>query len=222
MAALHLANLITKSCLRRPLASFCRAPKSYLNAQSRIFGAGYRRRRPPVLRCLVVPGSGLCNLVFALFEFRAAAEQVVVLEAPAPEGLVVVVEVVVVEVVAVEEMVRVCFHGLLRFAELSTFLCKFVMRVVRPRRKTSRRYLSLLAKHPVITKAITSAFLTLVGDMICQVDFLLHVIKSIHGLKTDDVCFHFESQLLVIDQVPSLDVKRTFLFTLLGLVFVFE
>ncbi|KAK6148560.1 hypothetical protein DH2020_019472 [Rehmannia glutinosa] len=55
------------------------------------------------------------------------------------------------------------------------------------------RYLSLLAKYPVMTKAVTSAFLTLVGDVICQ---------------------------LVIDQVQSLDLKRTFIFTLLGLVLV--
>lgn len=54
-------------------------------------------------------------------------------------------------------------------------------------------YLGLLAKYPVTTKAITSAFLTLIGDLICQI---------------------------VIDQVPSLDLKRTFLFTLLGLVLV--
>ncbi|KAK6148184.1 hypothetical protein DH2020_019096 [Rehmannia glutinosa] len=54
-------------------------------------------------------------------------------------------------------------------------------------------YLSLLAKYPVMTKAVTSAFLTLVGDVICQ---------------------------LVIDQVQSLDLKRTFIFTLLGLVLV--
>ncbi|KAL3628977.1 hypothetical protein CASFOL_028023 [Castilleja foliolosa] len=54
-------------------------------------------------------------------------------------------------------------------------------------------YLSLLARYPVMTKAVTSALLTLVGDMICQI---------------------------VIDQVPSLDLKRTFRFTLLGLVLV--
>ncbi|KAM5550574.1 protein sym-1 [Rosa sericea] len=54
-------------------------------------------------------------------------------------------------------------------------------------------YLDLLAKYPVSIKALTSAFLTLIGDVICQ---------------------------LVIDQVPCLDVKRTFLFTLLGLVLV--
>ncbi|KAF7116642.1 hypothetical protein RHSIM_RhsimUnG0020800 [Rhododendron simsii] len=54
-------------------------------------------------------------------------------------------------------------------------------------------YLSLLDKHPVLTKAVTSALLTLIGDLICQV---------------------------MIDQVPSLDLKRTFLFTLLGLVLV--
>uniref|UniRef100_A0A803QN83 Uncharacterized protein n=1 Tax=Cannabis sativa TaxID=3483 RepID=A0A803QN83_CANSA len=54
-------------------------------------------------------------------------------------------------------------------------------------------YLGLLAKYPVATKAVTSALLTLVGDLICQI---------------------------AIDQVPSLDLKRTFLFTLLGLVLV--
>ncbi|KAL3655433.1 hypothetical protein CASFOL_001219 [Castilleja foliolosa] len=54
-------------------------------------------------------------------------------------------------------------------------------------------YLSLLANYPVMTKAVTSAFLTLVGDLVCQ---------------------------LWIDQVPSLDLKRTFIFTLLGLVLV--
>jgi len=54
-------------------------------------------------------------------------------------------------------------------------------------------YLALLAKYPVSIKALTSALLTLIGDLICQ---------------------------LAIDQVPSLDWKRTFLFTLLGLVLV--
>lgn len=54
-------------------------------------------------------------------------------------------------------------------------------------------YLSLLEKYPVLTKGVTSALLTLIGDLICQV---------------------------TIDQVPSLDLKRTFLFTLLGLVLV--
>ncbi|KAK0594835.1 hypothetical protein LWI29_001079 [Acer saccharum] len=54
-------------------------------------------------------------------------------------------------------------------------------------------YLALLAKYPVLTKAVTSALLTFIGDIICQV---------------------------VIDQAPSLDVKRTFVFTLLGLVLV--
>ncbi|XP_004303336.1 PREDICTED: protein sym-1 [Fragaria vesca subsp. vesca] len=54
-------------------------------------------------------------------------------------------------------------------------------------------YLDLLAKYPVLIKALTSAILTLIGDVICQ---------------------------LVIDQVPCLDLKRTFLFTLLGLVLV--
>ncbi|XP_057812358.1 protein sym-1-like [Salvia miltiorrhiza] len=54
-------------------------------------------------------------------------------------------------------------------------------------------YMSLLAKYPVPTKAVTSAFLTLVGDLTCQ---------------------------LMIDQAPSLDLKRTSIFTLLGLVLV--
>lgn len=54
-------------------------------------------------------------------------------------------------------------------------------------------YLSLLEKYPVWTKAVTSALLTLFGDLICQ---------------------------LWIDQVASVDVKRTLLFTFLGLVLV--
>ncbi|KAM3319403.1 protein sym-1 isoform X1 [Capsicum chacoense] len=54
-------------------------------------------------------------------------------------------------------------------------------------------YLSLLEKYPVWTKAITSALLTLFGDLICQ---------------------------LWIDQVASVDVKRTFLFTFLGFALV--
>ncbi|KAL2895707.1 PXMP2/4 family protein 4 [Bienertia sinuspersici] len=54
-------------------------------------------------------------------------------------------------------------------------------------------YMDLLAKSPVLTKAVTSALLTLVGDLICQ---------------------------LVIDKVPSLDFKRTSIFTFLGLAFV--
>ncbi|KAI4363955.1 hypothetical protein MLD38_020108 [Melastoma candidum] len=54
-------------------------------------------------------------------------------------------------------------------------------------------YISMLEKFPVLTKAVTSAFLTFLGDLICQV---------------------------VIDQAPSLDLKRNFLFTFLGLVLV--
>ncbi|KAM1094200.1 hypothetical protein FF1_009237 [Malus domestica] len=54
-------------------------------------------------------------------------------------------------------------------------------------------YLDLLAKYPVATKALTSALLTLIGDMVCQ---------------------------LVIDKALYLDLKRTFLFTLMGLVLV--
>ncbi|XP_010904732.1 protein sym-1 [Elaeis guineensis] len=54
-------------------------------------------------------------------------------------------------------------------------------------------YMMALDKYPVTTKAITSAFLTLIGDLICQ---------------------------LLIDQVSKLDFRRTFVFTLLGLVLV--
>ncbi|KAF9618128.1 hypothetical protein IFM89_000244 [Coptis chinensis] len=54
-------------------------------------------------------------------------------------------------------------------------------------------YLAALETYPVFTKALTSAILTCVGDLICQ---------------------------LVIDRVSTLDVKRTFLFTLLGFVIV--
>ncbi|XP_076953386.1 protein sym-1-like [Bidens hawaiensis] len=54
-------------------------------------------------------------------------------------------------------------------------------------------YLSLLEAYPVWTKAITSALLTFVGDLVCQV---------------------------LIDQVPSLDIKRVSLFTFLGMAMV--
>ncbi|TKY62762.1 Mpv17 protein [Spatholobus suberectus] len=54
-------------------------------------------------------------------------------------------------------------------------------------------YLALLGKYPVPVKALTSAILTLIGDLICQ---------------------------LVIDQVQSLDFKRTFIFTFLGFALV--
>lgn len=54
-------------------------------------------------------------------------------------------------------------------------------------------YLELLAKFPVLTKAVTSALLTFIGDLICQ---------------------------FAIDKVPSLDYKRNFIFTFLGLAFV--
>ncbi|XP_015577569.2 protein sym-1 [Ricinus communis] len=54
-------------------------------------------------------------------------------------------------------------------------------------------YMTLLGKYPVLTKALTAAVLTLIGDLVCQ---------------------------LVIDQVQSLDIKRTFLFTFLGLILV--
>ncbi|XP_058107550.1 protein sym-1 [Magnolia sinica] len=54
-------------------------------------------------------------------------------------------------------------------------------------------YLVALEKYPVLTKALTSALLTFIGDSICQ---------------------------LLIDRVPTLDLKRTFLFTFLGFVLV--
>ncbi|RLN28445.1 protein sym-1-like [Panicum miliaceum] len=54
-------------------------------------------------------------------------------------------------------------------------------------------YLMSLDKNPIATKAVTSAVLTLAGDLICQ---------------------------LVIDRVPELDLRRTFVFTLLGLALV--
>ncbi|KAJ3681023.1 hypothetical protein LUZ60_015512 [Juncus effusus] len=54
-------------------------------------------------------------------------------------------------------------------------------------------YLMALDKFPIITKAITSALLTLIGDLICQ---------------------------FVIDKVSKLDIKRTFVFTFLGLALV--
>uniref|UniRef100_A0A803LZV1 Uncharacterized protein n=2 Tax=Chenopodium quinoa TaxID=63459 RepID=A0A803LZV1_CHEQI len=54
-------------------------------------------------------------------------------------------------------------------------------------------YMDLLVKSPVLTKAVTSALLNFVGDLICQ---------------------------LAIDKVPTPDYKRTFMFTFLGLVLV--
>ncbi|KAL0908993.1 hypothetical protein M5K25_023511 [Dendrobium thyrsiflorum] len=54
-------------------------------------------------------------------------------------------------------------------------------------------YLTALDKHPVVTKALTSAFLTLIGDLSCQI---------------------------LIDHAPKLDGRRTFVFTFLGLVMV--
>ncbi|KAK7396091.1 hypothetical protein VNO78_16842 [Psophocarpus tetragonolobus] len=54
-------------------------------------------------------------------------------------------------------------------------------------------YLSLLGKYPVPVKALTSALLTLIGDLVCQ---------------------------LVIDKVQSVDFKRTFVFTFLGFALV--
>ncbi|KAL5715516.1 hypothetical protein ACHQM5_017325 [Ranunculus cassubicifolius] len=54
-------------------------------------------------------------------------------------------------------------------------------------------YLAALKNHPVLTKALTSAILTFIGDLICQ---------------------------LLIDKASTLDVKRTLLFTLLGFILV--
>ncbi|CAJ1917021.1 unnamed protein product [Sphenostylis stenocarpa] len=54
-------------------------------------------------------------------------------------------------------------------------------------------YLALLEKYPVAVKALTSALLNLIGDLICQ---------------------------LAIDKVQSLDFKRTFVFTFLGFALV--
>ncbi|XP_021745725.1 protein sym-1-like isoform X2 [Chenopodium quinoa] len=54
-------------------------------------------------------------------------------------------------------------------------------------------YMDLLLKSPVLTKAVTSALLNFVGDLICQ---------------------------LAIDKVPTPDYKRTSMFTFLGLVLV--
>ncbi|KAJ0261217.1 Peroxisomal membrane 22 kDa [Hirschfeldia incana] len=51
-------------------------------------------------------------------------------------------------------------------------------------------YLALLSNYPVLTKAVTSAILTLIGDLICQ---------------------------LTINKTSSLDKKRTLTFTILGL-----
>lgn len=50
-----------------------------------------------------------------------------------------------------------------------------------------------LDKNPIATKAVTSAVLTLAGDLICQ---------------------------LAIDRAPKLDLRRTFVFTFLGLALV--
>lgn len=54
-------------------------------------------------------------------------------------------------------------------------------------------YMGLLQKYPVLTKAVTSALLTFVGDLVCQ---------------------------LAIDQVTTVDLKRIFIFTFLGLALV--
>ncbi|KAI3984264.1 hypothetical protein MKX01_011218 [Papaver californicum] len=50
-------------------------------------------------------------------------------------------------------------------------------------------YLKLLEIYPLLTKSVTSALLNLIGDLACQI---------------------------LIDKVPTVDLKRTFIFTLLG------
>ncbi|THU72221.1 hypothetical protein C4D60_Mb04t09800 [Musa balbisiana] len=90
-------------------------------------------------------------------------------------------------------------------------------------------YLMAHDKHPVITKALTSARLTLIGDLICQVPFLIcwslwylmahdkHpvITKALTSARLtligDLIC------QLLIDQVSKLDLRRTFVFTFLGL-----
>ncbi|KAF6151889.1 hypothetical protein GIB67_010463 [Kingdonia uniflora] len=54
-------------------------------------------------------------------------------------------------------------------------------------------YLAALEKYPVLTKALTTALLNCIGDLICQ---------------------------LLIDKVSTVDLKRTLLFTFLGFVLV--
>lgn len=54
-------------------------------------------------------------------------------------------------------------------------------------------YLNLLEKYPVLTKAVTSALLTFIGDIVCQI---------------------------AIEEMPSVDLKRTMLFTFLGFALV--
>ncbi|RYR04104.1 hypothetical protein Ahy_B06g083682 isoform A [Arachis hypogaea] len=76
-------------------------------------------------------------------------------------------------------------------------------------------YLAVLGKNPVAVKAITSAILTLIGDLICQVNSYRNFILC-HGGMIQVHCY----LMLVIDQVRYLDLKRTFIFTLLGFVLV--
>ncbi|MCL7049702.1 hypothetical protein MKW94_001275 [Papaver nudicaule] len=54
-------------------------------------------------------------------------------------------------------------------------------------------YLKLLEMYPLLTKSVTSALLNLIGDLACQI---------------------------LIDKVPTADVKRTFIFTFLGFALV--
>ncbi|KAL1126798.1 hypothetical protein V6Z11_A13G135700 [Gossypium hirsutum] len=49
-----------------------------------------------------------------------------------------------------------------------------------------RRYLALLAKHLVLTKAVTSALLTCVGNLICQV--FGYSSKTSRVDKSSDIC----------------------------------
>lgn len=50
------------------------------------------------------------------------------------------------------------------------------------------RYLSLLARYPVMTKAIASALLTLLGDIICQVNYYALKINC-KGFHLSDLFF---------------------------------
>ncbi|CAA6657013.1 unnamed protein product [Spirodela intermedia] len=91
-----------------------------------------------------------------------------------------------------------------RFADLGSELarpqavgggvgCAFAAVSAGPVPMAGLSYLNALNKYPVPMKSVTSAFLTLIGDLICQ---------------------------LLIDRVPNWDVRRTFVFTFLGLVLV--
>ncbi|KAJ6380740.1 hypothetical protein OIU77_029607 [Salix suchowensis] len=68
-------------------------------------------------------------------------------------------------------------------------------------------YLNLLAKYPVLTKAVTSAILTLMGDLICQMCLEVFVnyidchsfdyIERVAFALYSDQWMHYELKLLV-------------------------